>query len=56
MRDSIEVTVERWTKIPPAWDIPEESLHLIPHIRNLREALYRLLHKATRDQSQDGEG
>lgn len=54
MADSIEVTVERWTRLPPVWDMPEEHLHIIPHIHNLRVALYRLLYKTARDHSQEG--
>lgn len=55
MRDSIEVTVERWTRLPPVWDMPEEYLHIIPHIHNLRVALHCLLHEAAHDRSQGWE-
>lgn len=54
MRDSIEVTIERWTRFPPVWDMPEESLNIIPHIHNLRNALHCILHKAAHDRAQGG--
>jgi hypothetical protein len=48
-QSNIEATVERWTRIPPVWNMPEEYLYIIPRIHNLRVALYQLLRKVTND-------